>query len=226
MRLSPVLLALLLVLPGAARAAQAEPPADPAKPAAADAPPTAPAEAPQQASPAPGSAEAAKPAAEEDLPQFALGLTVGAPDGAVLSFSWAPWWWIMADAGFAYTLAPGFVLGVEVQPIDFVISPTLRGEYGYYFAGNTADQIKKWAGVPESAWPLIGNASYNWFSGLVGFALGSRRGFTFRLEGGVGWISLNVKGGSANVGNVGVTASEWSSKAFMPVARLSFVYFF
>ncbi len=225
MRLSPLLLSVLVALPGAARAAQSEAPGDAATPALAAPPPTSTA-APQEATPAPAAVEGAKPAAEEEFPQFALGLTVGAPDGAVLSFTWSPWWWIMADAGFAYTLAPGLVVGVEVQPIDFVISPTIRGEYGYYFAGNTADQIKKWANVPESAWPLIGNASYNWFSGLVGIAVGSRRGFTFRLEGGVGWISLNVKGGSGTVGNVGVTAADWSSSAFMPVARLSFVYFF
>jgi hypothetical protein len=175
----------------------------------------------QEPPPAPPAA-----AAEEPYPMFGLGLTVGAPDGAVLSFSWSPWYWIMADVGFAYTLAPGFVLGVEIQPVDFVVSPTLRAEYGYYFAGNTADQIKKWAGVPEAQWPLIGNASYDWFSGLVGIAIGSRRGFTFRLEGGIGLLQMNVKGGSAPVNGIQVTTADWTVQSLMPVARISFLYFF
>jgi hypothetical protein len=169
---------------------------------------------------------AAAAPAEEPYPQFGLALAVGAPDGAVLSFVYSPWYWIMADVGFAYTLAPGFVLGVAFRPIDFFISPTLRGEYGYYFAGDTANQIKKWAGIPEAQWPLIGDASYNWFSGLVGIALGSRRGFTATIEAGVGLLQMNVKGGSATVNGILVTTGAWTAESFMPVARISFLYFF
>jgi hypothetical protein len=176
-----------------------------------------------QAAPAP----APVPAPIEDpFPMFGLQLAVGAPDGAVLSFVYSPWYWLLVDAGFAYTLAPGFVLGVEFRPIDFFISPTIRGEYGYYFAGNTANQIKKWVGVPEEQWPLIGNASYDWFSGLVGISLGSRRGFTASIEGGIGLLQLNVKGGSGTVNGILVTTADWKIQSLMPVARISFLYFF
>ncbi len=198
MRLAPVLLAALLAAPSLAAAG---PQVSPTAPAQAAAP-------------------------EEAYPQFGLGLTVGAPDGAVLSFTYSPLYWLMVDAGFAYTLAPGFVLGLEFRPIDFFVSPVIRGEYGYYFAGNTADQIKKWAGLPEASWPLIGDASYNWFSGLVGIALGSRRGFTAALEGGIGYLSLNVKGGTTTSGNASITVDPYKVTAFMPVARISFLYFF
>jgi hypothetical protein len=119
------------------------------------------------------------------------------------------------------------VLGVTFQPIDFVISPTLRAEYGYYFAGNTATLIKSWAGVPTDLQPLVNDASYDWLSTMLGIALGSRRGFTFRLEGGVGWLSLNVKGGTvlqSNGTTIDLAATKF--KAFMPVARLSFAYYF
>jgi hypothetical protein len=201
MRFASLLLAALLATPGLASAE------------------------PQDAPPAARSAPAPVPV-EEPYPQFGLQLAVGAPDGAVLSFVYSPWYWLLLDAGFAYTLAPGFVLGVEFRPIDFFISPIVRGEYGYYFAGNTSDQIKKWAGVPPEQYALIGEASYNWYSALVGIALGSRRGFTFTLEGGVGWLSLNVKGGTGTINNVVVTTSEWKAQSFMPVARLSFLYFF
>jgi hypothetical protein len=187
--------------------------------AAPQANPTAPAQA------APGPAPEPAPI-EEPYPQFGLRLAVGAPDGAVLSFVYSPLYWFLLDAGFAYTLAPGFVLGVEFRPIDFFISPIIRGEYGYYFAGNTADQIKKWVGLPEASWPLIGDASYNWFSGLVGIALGSRRGFTATLEGGIGYLSLNVKGGSTTSGNATITVEPYKVAAFTPVARLSVLYFF
>jgi len=192
--------------------------------AAPQANPTAPAQAaPAQAAPGP----APEPAPiEEPYPQFGLRLAVGAPDGLVLSFVYSPLYWFLLDAGFAYTLAPGFVLGVEFRPIDFFISPIIRGEYGYYFAGSTADQIKKWVGLPEASWPLIGDASYNWFSGLVGIALGSRRGFTATLEGGIGYLSLNVKGGSTTNGNATITVEPYKVTAFTPVARLSFLYFF
>jgi len=164
--------------------------------------------------------------AEEPYPQLGLALTVGAPDGAVLSFAWSPWYWIMADLGFAYTLAPGLVVGVEIRPIDFFISPIVRGEYGYYFPGDTANQIKRWAGVPEAQWPLIGNASYDWVSGLVGIALGSRRGFTASIAGGIGLLQLNVKGGSGIVNGIQVTTADYRIQSLMPVARISFLYFF
>ena len=181
--------------------------------------------APQETAPAPAPAPVPAPI-EEPFPQFGVRLAVGAPDGAVLSFVYSPWYWLLLDAGFAYTLAPGFVLGVEFRPIDFFISPILRGEYGYYFTGNTASQIKKWVGLPEASWPLIGDASYNWFSGLVGIALGSRRGFTATLEGGIGYLSLNVKGGSTTNGNATITTEPYKVTAFIPVGRISFLYFF
>jgi hypothetical protein len=210
MRLVPILLAALLAAPSLALA-QATAPEGAAPQAAA---PVTPAQAPK-----------AVPE-EEPYPQFGLQLAVGAPDGAVLSFTYSPLYWLLLDAGFAYTLAPGFVLGLEFRPIDFFISPIIRGEYGYYFAGNTANQIKKWVGLPEASWPLIGDASYNWFSGLVGIALGSRRGFTAALEGGIGYLSLNVKGGTATNGGLTITTDAYKVTAFTPVARLSFLYFF
>jgi hypothetical protein len=211
MRLASLVLVASLAAPLAAAATPQETPPPAAAPA-----------------PAPTSATAPAPAvaAEEDYPQFGLALTVGAPDGAVLSFTYSPWYWVMADVGFAYTLAPGFVLGLEFRPIDFIVSPIVRGEYGYYFSGQTANQIKKWAGVPEAQWPLIGDASYDWFSGLVGIAIGSRRGFTASIEGGIGYLQLNAKGGTGSVGNVAVTTSDWKVSSFMPVARISFLYFF
>ncbi|MEI6223599.1 MAG: hypothetical protein WCS72_02525 [Deltaproteobacteria bacterium] len=210
MRLVPILLAALVAAPSLALA-QAPAPEGAAPQAA----------APVTAAPAPRAAPV-----EEPYPQFGLALAVGAPDGAVLSFTWSPLYWLLVDAGFAYTLAPGMVFGLEFRPIDFFISPIIRGEYGYYFAGNTANQIKKWVGLPEASWPLIGDASYNWFSGLIGFALGSRRGFTAALEGGVGYLSLNVKGGTATSGGLSISTEAYKVTSFMPVARLSFLYFF
>jgi hypothetical protein len=210
MRLIPILLAALFAAPSLALA-QA----------------TAPETSAPQAAATPAVAPAPKVVpVEEPYPQFGLQLAVGVPDGAVLSFTYSPLYWLLLDAGFAYTLAPGFVLGLEFRPIDFFISPIVRGEYGYYFAGNTANQVKKWVGLPEASWPLIGDASYNWFSGLVGFALGSRRGFTAALEGGIGYLSLNVKGGTATSGGTTITTEPYKVTAFTPVARLSFLYFF
>ena len=210
MRLVPILLAALVAAPSLALA-QAPAPEGAAPQAA----------APVTAAPAPKAAPV-----EEPYPQFGLQLAVGAPDGAVLSFTYSPLYWLLIDAGFAYTLAPGMVFGLEFRPIDFFISPIIRGEYGYYFAGNTANQIKKWVGLPEASWPLIGDASYNWFSGLVGFALGSRRGFTAALEGGIGYLSLNVKGGTATSGGLSISTEPYKVTSFMPVARLTFLYFF
>jgi hypothetical protein len=202
MRLAPLLLIALLAAPA---------------PAAADPQENAQGATATAASPAP---------IEEPYPQLGLQFAMGAPDGLVLSLVYSPLSWLLLDAGFAYTLAPGFVLGVEFRPIDFFVSPIIRGEYGYYFPGNTADQIKKWSGLPEASWPLVGDASYNWFSGLLGIALGSRRGFTFTIEGGVGWLSLNAKGGSGTIDNGQITTADWKAQSFMPVARLSFLLFF
>ena len=217
MRFIPLLLAGVLATPSLAlgqASGTAQPVAQPVAAAQVAA-------APAPATPAPA------PAAEPSDPNFGLAITLGAPDGAVLSFTWSPLYWLLIDAGFAYTLAPGIVAGIEFRPIDFVVAPLLRGEYGYYFTGNTSDQIKKWAGIPQDQWGLLGPTSYNWWSGLVGIAIGSRRGFSAALEGGVGYLSLNAKGGTGTVnGNIQAATSDWSAKAFMPVARLSFLFFF
>jgi hypothetical protein len=216
MRLAVLLLSSVLAAPSVAAGAPEDVPA--AAPAQAE-------PAPAQAAPAPAPAETPA-AAEEPYPQFGLSLTFGAPDGAVLAFIYSPLYWVAVDVGFAYTLAPGFVIGLEFQPIDFIVFPIVRGEYGYYFAGNTATYIKDWTNVPEAAQPLIGDASYNWWSGLLGIGIGSRRGFSFKLEAGLTWLSLNVKGGSGTVNNVVVTTEPYRFQAFAPTARLSFQYFF
>lgn len=216
MRLAVLLLSSVLAAPSVAAGAPEDVPAS--APARSE-------PAPAQAAPAP--APAGTPAAaEEPYPQFGLSLTFGAPDGAVLAFIYSPLYWVAVDVGFAYTLAPGFVIGLEFQPIDFIVFPIVRGEYGYYFAGNTATYIKDWTNVPEAAQPLIGDASYNWWSGLLGIGIGSRRGFSFKLEAGLTWLSLNVKGGSGTVNNVVVTTEPYRFQAFAPTARLSFQYFF
>ena len=208
MRVAPLLLTVLLAAPSLAAAAPQENPTDPAQAVA----PAAPAPTPAPA--------------EEPYPAFGLALTLGAPDGGVISFVYSPLYWVAVDAGFAYTLAPGLVIGIEFQPVDFIVFPIFRGEYGYYFTGNTTSQIKKWAGISEEMAPLIGEASYNWWSALVGIGIGSRRGFSFKIEGGLTWLSLNVKGGTSTVNNVQVTTDPWKAQAFAPAARLSFQYFF
>ncbi len=76
--------------------------------------------------------------------------------------------------------------------------------------------------------PFISQASYSWWSTYLGLAIGSRRGFTFRIEGGVGWITLYVKGVTATFPSDSVTIDAASTKftGFVPVARLSFAYYF
>ncbi len=216
MRLHSLLLAVVLAAPAVAAGAPQQ------APAGGQAAPDTTASAPPPAAPSPAPAEPA----ERPYPNFGIALALGAPDGAVLSFVYSPFYWMAADVGFAYTLAPGFVIGLEFQPIDFVVFPVIRGEYGYYFAGNTATYIKNWTNVPEAAQPLIGDASYNWWSGLVGIGIGSRRGFSFKLEGGITWLSLNVKGGTGTVNNIVVTTEPYRFQAFAPTARLVFQYFF
>jgi hypothetical protein len=60
----------------------------------------------------------------------------------------------------------------------------------------------------------------------VGIALGSRRGFTATIEGGVGLLQMTVKGGSGVVNGIQVTTADWKIQSLMPVARISFLYFF
>jgi len=60
----------------------------------------------------------------------------------------------------------------------------------------------------------------------VGIALGSRRGFTATIEDGIGLLQMNVKGGSATVNGILVTTAAWKAESLMPVARISFLYFF
>jgi hypothetical protein len=178
---------------------------------------------------APAPAAATDPAAEAD-PGFGVALTLGVPDGVVLSGVWSPWHWLLLDAGFAYTLSPGIVTGITLQPVQWGLVPCLRGEYGHYFTTSSiASKIKQWASVPPELQPFISDASYSWWSAMVGIAFGSRQGFTFRLEGGVGWLTLYVKGASTTLpppDNVTVSTGETKFTGFGPVARLTFAYYF
>jgi len=176
--------------------------------------------------PAPARPEGAPEAPD---PQFGVALTLGVPDGAVLAGVWSPWHGLLLDAGFAYTLSPGIVAGVTFQPFQWVVVPSIRAEYGHYFTTDVGEKIKTWASVPPELQPFIDQASYSWWSGLLGVAFGSRQGFTFRLEGGVGWLTLYVKGASATIpppDNVTVTIGDTRFTGLIPVARLSFAYYF
>ena len=109
-------------------------------------------------------------------------MDVGLPDGAALGLVVRPRFdWLRIGGAVTHNgIAPGFRLGVTIDPIDFPIAPTLTIEGGHYWQGTLPT-------VQNS--PTVG---YNYANIHLGLEIGNRANFRFFLRGGVSYVDVSA----------------------------------
>jgi len=161
-----------------------------------------------------------------------LGLGVGAgfPDGASVTVLFRPWWWLRLNGGLAYNYV-GFGIrgGVSLQPVHWVLTPTLSLDLGRYLSGD----ITKLASTDNPyAQHILQNMTYSFASAQIGVEIGSQQSFAFYLRGGlVSLFGMTASGadvtsylnaaqttGQFKVGDLRVTA-------LLPCFSLGFIIF-
>jgi hypothetical protein len=203
----------------AAAAPLAVAPEPPPLPAATVAPP-----------PPPPGAPAAKPAAaaEERLKLLGVQAAFGAPDGAVLSAIYRPWYWLRLNGGLAWNyLSFGLQAGATLIPFHFGITPTLTGEVGYFFPGNLNARLSRWdPDIPPELKPLLDSVGYTYLSTQFGLEFGGPDTFVFFIRGGLAWFFSTTMGPTSGTsGTTSYTVDGVSIRSAVPTVNLGFVVY-
>jgi hypothetical protein len=120
-------------------------------------------------------------AEEGNLNKFGVAVGLGVPDGATLGAVIHPLRVARFQLGMGYNgLAPGVHASATLDPIDWVLGPSLTLEGGHYFSGTIP-------GVAKSP-----DISYNYVNAHLGLEVGKRNGFRFFLHGGISYLDLSV----------------------------------
>jgi hypothetical protein len=164
--------------------------------------------------------------------KFGLQLDVGAPEGGGLLVLFRPFWWLRANAGFAYNvMGTGIRGGLTVMPFHWAVTPTLNFDLGHYFSGD----LNKFVTASNAAeHAVFSDAAYDFWSAQIGLEFGSQDGFLFYLRGGIVHIGATVPGRdlSAYLNSTGTTATTtFSSRgdgqfsALLPCVSLGFMFY-
>lgn len=148
-----------------------------------------------------------------------LGIStdVGVPDGLGVGFVLRPMPWFRTNYHFTHnSAAPGYRVGVTIDPINFPVAPTATAEYGASVPGQIV-------GVENS--PFVW---YNYSNLHAGLEFGKRNYFRFYIRGGVSFVNIQTKAISAMLDQKEVTLiSDPSIRGmFFPTTKLGVVFFF
>jgi hypothetical protein len=149
---------------------------------------------------------------------FGVTTDLGLPDGAAFGVVVRPKFdWLRLNVAGTYNLmAPGVRVGVTIDPIAFVIAPTLTVEGGHSWAGR----------LPIGDAPTVG---YTYANFHLGIEAGNRARFRFFVRGGVSWIDAtgagNVQGGSGGTSGVGIINPSYAGW-LAPTAKLGISTYF
>ena len=122
--------------------------------------------------------------------RYGLQLDASLPDGAGLLVLFRPYWWLRANAGFAYNyLGAGIRGGVTVMPLHWAVTPTLSFDLGHYFSG---DFTKLVTPSTDAERALLSDAAYNFWSAHLGLEFGSQDAFIFYLRAGISHLSAGL----------------------------------
>ena len=174
------------------------------------------------------------PPEDEPYPHWGVFLGAGVPQAAQISIVYRPVPLIRIDAGPSYDyLGFGVHAGVTLTPIRWAITPTLGGEVGQF---STFDVTKIATSVDAKVAPLLKRVSVRYAAALLGFEIGSQRGFNFVLRVGLTYLEIDSRG-SATFDGIGITTGSTQStgsavvtdpkiRGTAPTAQLGFQYFF
>jgi len=117
--------------------------------------------------------------------------------------------------------------GLQLSPA-WVFAPALELEGGWAPRADLSLLAGK-GSVAKNLKPVLAHASYWFASALVGFDLGSPRGLSFMLRGGLSHLDVHA-GGTATVPGSGSTSTvelgNATVRATIPCAKLGLQYWF
>ena len=142
---------------------------------------------------------------------------VGAPDGATLGLVVRPYFdWVRLTGSGTYNgVAPGYRVGLTLDPMPWAAGLTLTAEHGQAFDGT----------VPVSTHPTVG---YDYNNLHLGLEFGQRDVWRFFIHGGPTYISGHVGGFQALVkpSDNSITLGDRTFSGWVPSAKLGFTYYF
>jgi hypothetical protein len=141
--------------------------------------------------------------------------------------------WLRLTAGPAWNyLGWGLQVGAGWTPIRWAVSPTLSLDYGHYFDADASKLAHRFGDKNTDFEPLLKRVGYDYLSAQVGLELGSQRGVSFFLRGGLSYLATTLHGTSRSTGGSSgssgsqVQVTDPSIRAVIPSAKLGFLISF
>ena len=156
------------------------------------------------------------PAHAEVHRTLGFSMDFGVPDGAALGMVVRPAFnWLRLEAAATFNgAAPGARLGLTLDPVPWVLAPTLTAEGGHTWDGPVP-------GMQNS--PSVG---YDYANFHFGLEFGHRESLRFFLRGGASWVDVHTANFHEGAGS-GVVAQNPSFIGWVaPTAKLGFAQFF
>lgn len=161
-------------------------------------------------------------------PMLGLRLELGVPEGATVALLFRPAPAFRLWAGPSWNVvAWGLQGGVAVVPFQLAVSPVLSAEVGHYFDADLTHFVKPSSGAPAEVQPLLRSAGYTYVAGHLGVELGSQRGLTFTVQGGLAYVVARPGGTyTTTSGGSQVTFRDPRFRATAPSVKLGLQYLF
>lgn len=164
---------------------------------------------------------------EESLPRLGMVIDAGLPGGAGLLLQARLLDQLRVEAGPMWSgVGFGVKGGLVLAPFRGGVSPTLELEGGYGFRADLSFLARR-GDVPAELRPVLAHASYWYASGLVGVDIGSARGVSFFVRGGLSRLVVRAPG-TARTSSSGGTLDLGDStlRATTPCAKLGVQFWF
>ena len=152
-----------------------------------------------------------------------LGASVGAPEGASITFVARPFTpMLRLELGPTYSTGFGVMGGATFDPMPWAVGLTATVEGGTVFTTTLPSYIQNAVGS-DTPLPKFG---YDYANLHLGLEFGSRRHFRFYLHGGESFIHLRTENFQNTVNQNGVTVADPYANLLVPSGKFGFIYEF
>jgi hypothetical protein len=165
--------------------------------------------------------------ADPALPRLGLVLDAGLPAGAGLLLQARPLDAVRLQAGPMWSgVGWGVKGGVVLAPFRAAVTPTLEAEAGYGFRADLSFLAGR-SDVPRELKPVLARARYWFVAGYLGLDLGSQRGLSFFVRGGLARLRVTAPGTARTTTSGGaLEIGDATLDATVPCAKLGLQLWF
>lgn len=165
--------------------------------------------------------------ADLPLPRLGLVLDAGLPAGAGLLLQARPLDALRLQAGPMWSgVGWGVKGGLVLAPFRAAVTPTLEAEAGYGFRADLSSLAGR-SGVPRELKPVLARARTWFVAGYLGLDLGSQRGVSFFLRGGLARLRVTAPGTArTTTGGGALEIGDATLDATVPCAKLGLQVWF